>query len=191
MLNELPVQAFLPSVLTDWREGVEGGGETIRLVVQDFDVAEGGAGGATDTGGETPAELPDLEWGQDSPTWVREGRPVRRFLGGFRNERELATACKDTDSGCSVTSDHGDEEIYEALANKISLPPRSQGGPGEGPKDPREEELFEQRVPGSLGPDVKQRFFHLCRPEQQTAGKQRKPSQATTQQTSSSSPRRF
>ena len=83
---------------------------------------------------------------------MREGRPVRRFLGGFRNERELATACKDTDSGCSVTSDHGDEEIYEALANKISLPPRSQGGPGEGSKDPREEELFEQRVPGSLGP---------------------------------------
>ena len=66
---------------------------------------------------------------------------MRRFLGGFRNERELATACKDTDSGCSVTSDHGDEEIYEALANKISLPPRSQGGPGEGSKDPREEEL--------------------------------------------------
>ena len=77
---------------------------------------------------------------------------MRRFLGGFRNERELATACKDTDSGCSVTSDHGDEEIYEALANKISLPPRSQGGPGEGSKALREEELFEQRVPESLGP---------------------------------------
>ena len=65
--GRLSIQAFLPSVLTDWRDG-EGGQETIRLVVQDYDVA-GGAG--IETGGETPAELPDLEWGQDSPTWVR------------------------------------------------------------------------------------------------------------------------
>ena len=144
--GRLSIQAFLPSVLTDWREGE--GQETIRLVVQDYDVAGGGG----DTGGETPAELPDLEWGQDSPTWVREGRPVRRFLGGFRTERELA-ACKDTDSGCSVTSDHGDEEVYEVLgSNKVTLGPRS---PGilMGSKEHRDEEAYEVLSnKGSLGP---------------------------------------
>ena len=146
--GRLSIQAFLPSVLTDWREGE--GQETIRLVVQDYDVAGGGGGG--ETGGETPAELPDLEWGQDSPTWVREGRPVRRFLGGFRTERELA-ACKDTDSGCSVTSDHGDEEVYEVLAgNKVTLGPRS---PGilMSCKENRDEEVYEVLSnKGSLGP---------------------------------------
>ena len=142
--GRLSIQAFLPSVLTDWREGEPG--ETIRLVVQDYDVAGGG-----DTGGETPAELPDLEWGQDSPTWVREGRPVRRFLGGFRTERELA-ACKDTDSGCSVTSDHGEEEVYEVLANKVSLGPRPPGVLRSS-KEPGDEEVYEVLSnKGSLGP---------------------------------------
>ena len=144
--GRLSIQAFLPSVLTDWREGE--GQETIRLVVQDYDLA---GGGGAETGGETPAELPDLEWGQDSPTWVREGRPVRRFLGGFRTERELA-ACKDTDSGCSVTSDHGDEEVYEVLANKVTLGPRSPGML-RSCKEAREEEVYEVLSnKGSLGP---------------------------------------
>ena len=55
--GRLSIQAFLPSVLTDWREGE--GQETIRLVVQDYDMAGGGG----DTGGETPAELPEREMG--------------------------------------------------------------------------------------------------------------------------------
>ena len=168
--GRLSIQAFLPSVLTDWREGE--GQETIRLVVQDYDVAGGG-----DTGGETPAELPDLEWGQDSPTWVREGRPVRRFLGGFRTERELA-ACKDTDSGCSVTSDHGDEEVYEVLgSNKVTLGPRS---PGilMGSKEHRDEEVYEVLSnKGSLGPRRQAAFL----PPLQTGAASRQAAAAQSQ----------
>lgn len=169
--GRLSIQAFLPSVLTDWREGE--GQETIRLVVQDYDMAGGGG----DTGGETPAELPDLEWGQDSPTWVREGRPVRRFLGGFRTERELA-ACKDTDSGCSVTSDHGDEEVYEALAsNKVTLGPRSPGILMSS-KEQRDEEVYEVLSnKGSLGPRRQAAFL----PPLQTGAASRQAAAAQSQ----------
>ena len=177
--GRLSIQAFLPSVLTDWRDG-EGGQETIRLVVQDYDVA-GGAG--VETGGETPAELPDLEWGQDSPTWVREGRPVRRFLGGFRHpERELA-ACKDTDSGCSVTSDHGDEEVYEALAgSKVTLGgPRSPGILMSSKEHSREEEVYEVLSnKGSLGPRRQAAFL----PPLQTGAASRQAAAAQSQASS-------
>ena len=139
--TRVSIQAYLPSIYIDWRQEdanmqgrpyaarIDQGQNKIKLIVQDFDVNE-----ATNDG-----ELPDLdtfgvEWDENSttsPAWVREdvnaagwGRegapvtrePVRRYLGGFIRERDLIPI-KDTDSGCSVTSDQVDEEETSQVGN--------------------------------------------------------------------------
>lgn len=156
--TRVSIQAYLPSIYIDWRQEdvnmqgrpyagrVEQGQSKIKLIVQDFDGTEAANDG----------ELPDLdtfgvEWDENSttsPAWVREevtmaewGRegapvsrePARRYLGGFMRERDLIPI-KDTDSGCSVTSDQVDEEEAseeskaEALKKSPSLAEESPGG---------------------------------------------------------------
>ena len=140
--TRISIQAYLPSIYIDWRQ--EGQDiqsrpfaarideeNKIKLIVEDYD----------GTDNTNDGDLPDLDtfsedWNENNGNqdWVQEqvslsgwGRetmqmprePVRRYLGGFVRERDLIPI-KDTDSGCSVTSDQVDEDETVEVSQKVS-----------------------------------------------------------------------